>query len=108
MAHHFVEGHQEPLAQVASGVIALKVLESKITQLDERDREGVAHGELGGGAGGGGQAERAGFPGDPGIDREITVLGESGSETAGEGDNAGPDPFQAGEDDVQFVRFAAV
>ena len=60
-SHHIVGPHEQPASQGASGVESGKVALLEMAGFHEGASQGVAHGQRGCGAAGGGQIERAGF-----------------------------------------------
>ncbi len=76
--------------------------------VEERHGEGIAESEHGGGAGGGGEIEGAGFLGNFDVEDEITVAGEGGFGRGGEADDRDRKPFEGGEEIEEFLRFAGV
>ncbi len=86
----------------------LKVRGLKAAFGEERHRQGVAHGQHGGGAGGGGQPQGAGLPGHPGVDGHLAALSQGGARPPGHGDERRLQALQAGDEDGELPGFAAV
>src|SRR5579862_3439039 len=75
--------------------------------IEERDGEGVAHGESGGGGGGGSEIEGAGFFFDGDVENDVGSGGEGGLGVGGEGDEAGAEAAKGFDQVKEFAGFAA-
>ena len=99
---------QQPSAQRAAGVGAGKVLGLKAPGIEQGRGQGIAQGQLHGGAGRGGQVERAGFALDAGVQHPIGVLGQGGLEVARHGGHAHALAFEHGQQVGDFMALAAI
>jgi hypothetical protein len=76
--------------------------------LEERDGERVADGQRHRGGRGGDEVERAGFAFDGGVEHDVRMLGEGGSQVPGEGDDAHAGALEDGQQVDELVRFAGI
>jgi hypothetical protein len=77
-AHHVAHMGQQLAAQRTAGVRAGKVFGAEAPRVEQGHGQGVAHGQLGGGAGRGGQVQRAGFALHAAVEHQVGMLGQGG------------------------------
>ena len=95
-------------AQRTAGVRAGKVFGAEAPGVQQGHSQRVAHGQLGRGAGGGGQVERAGFARHAAVEHQVGITREGGLQTARHGDHGRAQTPQHGQDGREFAAFAAV
>ncbi len=108
LAVEVADAHVELFAQGSAGVEAREVAGGEVAAFDECDGEGVAHDELGGGAGGGGEVVGAGFVLDGGVEDDVGLLGEEGVGVADDGDEWVAEVFDEGYEYLDFWGVAAL
>ena len=77
---------------------AREIVLAKAARLEQGNSEGVAQRQRGGGAGRGGEVERAGFFGDTGIEMHVGLSGQRRAGVAGHGDEPRALAFDQGHD----------
>ena len=107
-AHHVAHMGEQFAAQRAAGVRAGKVFGAEAPGVEQGHGQCVAHGQLGGGAGGGGQVQRAGFALHAAVQHQVGMLGQGGLQTAGQRDQGCAQALEHGQDGSEFTAFAAV
>ena len=75
--------------------------------MTDGEGEGVAEGEHDGGGGGGCEVVRAGFAGDADVERDAGGGGEGGGRAAADGDEAGLEALEEGQEGEELFGFAA-
>lgn len=95
----------ELLAECATRVEAGEVAGSEVATFDEGHREGVAHHQLCGGAGGGGQVVGAGFVLHGGVEDDVGLMGQEGVGVAHDGDEGVAEVLYQG---YQYLDFWCV
>ncbi len=99
---------QQASAQCATGVRAGEVVGAESARVQQSHSQRVAHRQCGGGAGGGGEAQRAGFGSDAGIEVGVGLPRQRRGRVASHGDQFGALALDQRHDHRQFVGFAAV
>ena len=107
-AHDVADGQEEGAANGAGGMVFGVVLLPKAARLQDRHGQRVAQHQHGGGAGGGGQVERAGLAGDLDVEHHVAVFRQRGFERAGERNDFDREPFQRGKQVQQLLRRARI
>jgi hypothetical protein len=80
----------------------------KAARVEQGDRQCIAEGQCRGGAGGGGEIQRAGFLVDAGVEVDVGFLGEGGGFVAGNGDQLAAEALHQRHDGQQFVVLARI
>ena len=107
-AHHVAHMGKQLAAQRTAGVRAGKVFGAEAPGVQQGHGQRVAHGQLGRGAGGGGQVQGAGFALHAAVQHQIGITRQGGLQAAGHGDQRGAQAPQHGQDGREFAAFAAV
>ena len=107
-AHQVADAERHGASDRAAGVPHAVVFPGEIARLQQDHGEGVADRELGGGRGGRGEIERAGFAFHVCRDHDVGEAGERGVRHAGDACHRDAEAFRGHDDAREFVRFAAV
>ena len=107
-AHDLLHGKKEIPADRAGGMKLGKIFAAKPTTLQENHGQGIPHGQHGGGAGGGGKVEGAGFLIDRDVEKEVRLTRQLRTRIACHDHDGHALPFDQRDDPEQLIRIPTV